>query len=134
MTKREKVMRGLKICSTGTFDDCLRCPYDNQKECQEKMCADALDLLKESPVSEIWTDENGFHWIITGFRENEPPQKYVPSIGGARDFGTISSHWYKCGFPECGFPIDRGDIYCRHCGRLIAWEEPGKPEPPKEEA
>ena len=64
----------------------------------------------------------------------EQEQKYVPSIGGARDFGTVSSHWYRCGYPECGFPIDRGDIYCRHCGRLIAWEEPGKPEPPKEDS
>lgn len=52
----------------------------------------------------------------------EREQKYVPSIGEARDFGTISSHWYKCGYPECGFPIDRGDIYCRHCGNPIGWE------------
>lgn len=53
----------------------------------------------------------------------EQEQKYVPSIGGARDFGVISSHWYRCGYPECGFPIDLGDIYCRHCGKLIGWEE-----------
>lgn len=51
----------------------------------------------------------------------EQEQKYVPSIGGARYFGTISSHWYRCGYPECGFPIDRGDIYCRHCGKPIGW-------------
>lgn len=53
----------------------------------------------------------------------EQEQKNVPSIGGARDFGVISSHWYRCGYPECGFPIDRGDIYCRHCGKPIGWEE-----------
>ena len=52
----------------------------------------------------------------------EREQKYVPSIGGVRDFGVISSHWYRCGYPECGFPIDRGDIYCRHCGKPIGWE------------
>lgn len=98
MIEREKVMRGLECCAFGSLSDCEGCPYYIETRCSELLCGDALAMLKE------------------------PAQKYVPSIGGARDFGTISSHWYRCGFPECGFPIDRGDIYCRHCGNPIGWE------------
>lgn len=107
MTERQKVMRGLEAHSRPTCETCdgQECPYyrinekNNVFSCSVFLASDALAVLKE------------------------PAQKYVPSIGGARDFGSISSHWYRCGYPECGFPIDRGDIYCRHCGKPIGWEE-----------
>lgn len=97
MPNREKVMRGLENCGDPN-QMCEECPYFEHRSCSDLLCCDALALLKEQE------------------------QKYVPSIGGAREFGTVSSHWYKCGYPECGFPIDRGDIYCRHCGKPIGWE------------
>ena len=102
MPEREKVMRGLTEClkHPNLLHTCEDCPYYDKltagEECATHLMYDALALLKE--------------------------QKYVPSIGGARDFGTVSSHWYRCGYPECGFPIDRGNIYCRHCGNPIGWE------------
>lgn len=34
--------------------------------------------------------------------------------------GGGSSWWWVCG--DCHGTIDRGDIYCRHCGRKIKWE------------
>ena len=104
MIEREKVIQGLEACQVEE-DGCTTlckdngCPYNaSSTHCMTNLHKDTLALLKE------------------------PEQKYVPSIGGARDFGTVSSHWYRCGYPECGFPIDRGDIYCRHCGNPIGWE------------
>ena len=40
-------MHGLEICSTGSFDDCQRCPYVKHTNCQDVMGCDALALLKE---------------------------------------------------------------------------------------
>ena len=34
--------------------------------------------------------------------------------------GGGSSWWWVCG--DCHGTIDRGDIYCRNCGRKIKWE------------
>lgn len=47
MADREKVMRGMYICATGSFDDCKMCPYDKLTNCQDLMLSDALALLKE---------------------------------------------------------------------------------------
>lgn len=32
----------------------------------------------------------------------------------------IGSWWYVCG--ACQQPIDKTDIFCRHCGRAVKWE------------
>lgn len=44
MADREKVTRGLKCCMLS--GDCNHCPY-TETRCQEHLCGDALDLLKE---------------------------------------------------------------------------------------
>lgn len=94
MVGKKKITCGLKHCVN---DRCGKCPY-HRDGCIDHLLLDTLTLLKE------------------------PEQKYVPSIGWTRDFGAISGRWYRCGYPECGFPINRGDIYCRHCGKPIGWE------------
>lgn len=43
-----------------------------------------------------------------------------PTIGGAEWDSLMGSRWYKCG--ACEYPIDKGDRYCRHCGRPVKWE------------
>ena len=52
MPDREKVIKGLEICSTAHRDGsyhCGDCPYESDEDnvCGEKLCADALALLKE---------------------------------------------------------------------------------------
>ena len=39
--------------------------------------------------------------------------------------GSAGSWWYVCG--ECHGQISRPDLYCRHCGRRIVWDEIQKP-------
>jgi len=43
MPDLEKVIKGLECCA---FGDCTPCPY-TETRCQEHLCGDALDLLKE---------------------------------------------------------------------------------------
>ena len=45
----------------------------------------------------------------------------APIMGEAKEFDGLVSRWYECG--ECGQPIDRGDMYCRRCGRRVKWDE-----------
>lgn len=35
------------------------------------------------------------------------------------DFGTMETAVHLCG--ACRMPIERGDKYCRHCGKEIRW-------------
>lgn len=44
-----------------------------------------------------------------------------PGIGESAEFDGQLSRWYTCG--ECGAPIDRGDRYCRMCGRKVNWND-----------
>ena len=36
------------------------------------------------------------------------------------DFGEFASAVYLCG--ACRMPIERGDVYCKHCGKKVRWE------------
>ena len=36
------------------------------------------------------------------------------------DFGSMESGLYLCG--ACRMPIERGDVYCKHCGGKVKWE------------
>lgn len=42
MNKNE-IIRALQCCSGGI---CTECPYDGKEECDAKMCADAVEMLK----------------------------------------------------------------------------------------
>ena len=47
--KREKVIKGLELCSREkgqTIGCLLDCPYDGEDECHKKMMRDAIALLK----------------------------------------------------------------------------------------
>ena len=50
MTKQEKVIRGLTVCSDDIYK-CIDCPYYSEytgnTDCSNHLCADALALLKE---------------------------------------------------------------------------------------
>lgn len=51
--KREKVMKGLECCA---FGDCSPCPY-TETRCQEHLCGDAFDLLKEQEARVLSWEE-----------------------------------------------------------------------------
>lgn len=47
----EKVIKGLKHCSE--IQNCLGCPYcKGDPTCQDDLCKDALELLKEQDAKE----------------------------------------------------------------------------------
>ena len=45
MDGKEKVIKGLEICSTGHCE--ISCPYHNTPQCTWTILSDALELLKE---------------------------------------------------------------------------------------
>lgn len=107
MNKQEKALNGLECCiAVQKYPDeydsgCDKCPYRpiDAGTCPrlDVMLSDALELLK--------AQMQAFEPIIAG-------------MDGHNDYG---SRWYACG--ACGFPIDKGDRYCRHCGKAVLWGE-----------
>lgn len=87
MTEREKVLKGLEHCSTDKA--CRECVYYGVR-CIDKMCADALKLLKEQP------EQKHGHWMI----------------------GPKSGRWICscCGYAPTVF---EGSQYCPDCGALM---------------
>ena len=69
------------------------CPYAPIGGCRAKVLQDALALLKEQ-------------------------EAVVPLRPRAR--GRVERFWV-CG--ECGAEIDKGDRFCRYCGRETKWED-----------
>lgn len=47
-------------------------------------------------------------------------EAYKPTITYADNFDGHGSCWYQCG--ACKFPIDKGDRFCRWCGRAVKWD------------
>ena len=39
---------------------------------------------------------------------------------------TGMTYWYTCG--ECDASVNKGDVYCRKCGRRLVWDEQEKLE------
>ena len=103
MPDREKVLKGLELCTEITQDGCLMlCPYKDEQDetysgfCEQVLKRDALSLLKEQEAVEPYVAGNG------------------------KSFETAETWWYECG--NCNKPIDPNDKFCRHCGRKVKWE------------
>ena len=61
ISMEERVLRGLRACGAGTWEECSRCPYQGLDQkfdaCWEKLCADAVALLKrQARCAEILGD------------------------------------------------------------------------------
>lgn len=53
MPDREKVIRGLTVCTDNTpVEDCQKCPYQGKEYCTDAVMQDALALLREEPVEQ----------------------------------------------------------------------------------
>ena len=106
MLDREKVIKGLEICSAGEWDstggrDHTNCPYypAGYTGCTCKLLMrDALVLLKEQEVIE----------------PIEMIDDYYPIGDPLRTTG------WKCG--KCGERIACHDNYCPNCGKAVKWE------------
>lgn len=45
------------------------------------------------------------------------PEPVKPEKLTVMDFGSMESGLYLCG--ACRMPIERGDVYCKHCGKKV---------------
>ena len=100
MGELKKVIRGLESlwkCISPVSHTCGDCPYqDNRVECKRRVITDALALLKEQkPITPCIRGEEGF------------------------SYNNLTKQ-YGCG--SCGKSIDRGDEFCRHCGKAVKWD------------
>ena len=96
MIDREKMIKGLEICSDDT-KKCHGCPYlmTDAPRCWDVVMKDALELLKgQEPVEPI------------------PYDLDTPV--------TTVMRCYKCGW--CNADITAGNPYCWHCGRKVKWD------------
>ena len=94
MTEREKVIYSIERCICRVPDACRDCAYDAEHPYPE--CE--YTLLQDA---------------LELLKEQEPVD---PAIGGNQN-----SCWYFI-CPRCQLAIDKGDQYCRHCGRAVKWE------------
>ena len=101
MIDREKGIRGLEYCITHYNCRNLRapdCPY--------------FDLCK--PIQNA-TGNTLMRDALSLLKEQEPVEIEIEGGG--------STWWYVC--EECHGAVDRGDKYCRHCGRPFRQDNNG---------
>ena len=108
MPDRQKVIKGLELCTNISQDGCLMlCPYKDEKDetysgfCEQVLKQDALDLLKEQEAVEptFKQDNDGI---------------FVWACGSC---GAYMYHIYD--------GIDKAKEYakyCRQCGKKVKWE------------
>ena len=72
MIDKEKVIKGLEICTNISPDGCLRCPYKDEKDetysgfCEQVLKHDALSLLKEQEWHMLTEDDDGIIHRLPG--------------------------------------------------------------------
>lgn len=98
MTEREKVIKGLECCIKHDPDDKPRC-----NECPyDGAC---LNRLKYDALALLQAQG---------------------AVKVKIKCNTGMTHWYACG--ACDASVDRGDRFCRRCGRVLVWDEQEKLE------
>ena len=93
MADREKVIKGLEICSTGHCE--ISCPFHNVPQCTMAILSDALALLKQEAKQVI-----GIADSIEGIEVG-----YCPSC----DKAIVNKK------------IDETK-FCKFCGQAVKWE------------
>ena len=98
MADKEKVIRGLTVCTDNTpVEDCRKCPYQGKEYCTDALMQDALVLLRrgQEPVKPETV-------VQTGIGENPTIQALVCG---------------NCHKIMSGIVFD----YCPWCGRGVKW-------------
>lgn len=118
MADVEKVIKGLELCITDMNRSdsmpCMSCPYGSLSKgenCQRRLFADALSLLKEQET------EKSRKELIEKVKETV--QAYRTSRTGTNGFSII----WTCG--NCGadlHPNNANCKYCPSCGTKVKWE------------
>lgn len=140
MTNSEKVRLAVAHClRSNDISICEECPYNvgNDYGCRARLRDDIVTLLRAQESKDLellsrvksgkvlksvckdyviyngdWYRKNRWDWPE---KAQEPVE---PSIGGDAD-GMHGNWWYTCGW--CHEQIDRGDKYCRWCGKAVKW-------------
>lgn len=120
MADREKVIKGLGICYCPP-SKCEECPYHDlpdEQSCNDVLCLDALDLLKEqddmgkelTDAVELIHKKNARIIELKGLLDQEA---VVPI--------PLSNRRYACG--NCGNSLwVSGQRFCASCGRQVKWD------------
>ena len=112
MTDREKVEKGLNICTSA--EPCNGCPYLGERNCSLAMVRDALDLLKEQQ-NQIWEFQDQVEYLTDKQKVHE-----TTDTNDLRIF-----HCKKCGYGiEDIFISDEHNYtlvpkFCPNCGRSV---------------
>ena len=92
MIDRDKTIKGLECCAVPGGNCCLECPYlkycvdENGLECENKLVADALELLKAQEVAKDTAYNPWKNYIRAVAEETPDPCKNCsnhPSNGGS---------------------------------------------------
>ena len=106
MTDREKVVKGLEVCTQPS--SCRKCPYwrvydSTIEQCAKELMLDALELLKEQEPL-------------------EPTRVEIEQAGPL---------YHRCYCQKCGHYVGNmiknkvGDVhenFCSSCGQAVKWE------------
>ena len=95
-------MKGISCCGD--------CGYYNWKKHKCTRC----ESKEPDPRTHFFND-----CPLTDPVEVEPP--IAPQIRSSEEYDGHGSWWYVCG--ACQQPIDKGDVYCRWCGKKVKWDD-----------
>lgn len=97
MTDRKTIIKGVECCSRPNNTNlCGECPYNKIETrfgCMHRLITDVFAILKE--------------------------QEAIEPISYHRSDGTIFK--YEC--RQCRTKIFKMDLFCRHCGQKVKWNE-----------
>lgn len=120
MTDRDKVIKGLTICYNPP-SKCDECPYytlPDEQSCNDILCLDALELLKEAEglYQALEQSRNTNVYLnVEVDRLNLLLKKHEAVEPTVRHGNWV----YQCG--KCKAIIDCGDKFCRQCGHEVKW-------------
>lgn len=121
MPDREKVIKGLEVCTSIADDElCPKdCPY-YQEVCYgyDQLMRDALALLKEQE-EDIQDLRRENHNILTQFHEWAKEQEAVEPIL-IREGRNKNYNDYVC--PRCDNEVVYEQNYCSECGVQFLWK------------
>jgi hypothetical protein len=129
MMDRDKIIKGLELCARGSMCVGSDCPYWHNViddvikacDCSTELVRDALTLLRE--------DCHNCKLECLLQKYDELKEKYDALLKEKEAVEPVTESsvydpdtwFFVCGSCKKGV-IDRGDKFCRWCGRKVKWE------------
>ena len=112
MPDREKVLKGLEVCSYSTGMECIdRCPYSGSNNennlCVEHLVSDALELLKAPAADAVPVVHS--QWIEKEFSDNTIIEWQTAKCSICGKYHTTPYLYYFKSYnycPNCGAKMD----------------------------